>query len=108
MFYLFYGNRIKWKRKNSNLIKNVRYKVYESLNKDLFKMVIGGGELVNEVNREGSECSVINDGEFWYLLILNDEVIEIDFFLRLFLVYLNIFNWLDWVNEIFIRFLYIE
>lgn len=43
-------------------------------------MATGGGELVNEVNREGSERSVINDGESRHLLTLNDEVIETEFF----------------------------
>lgn len=71
-----HGNRTKRKRKNNNPTKNVRYKAYESPNKDPPKMATGGGELVSEVNREGSERSVTNDGESRHLLTLNDEVKE--------------------------------
>lgn len=51
--------------------KNVRYKPYESPNKDPPKVPTGGGELVSEVDREGN---VINDGDSRHLLTLNDEV----------------------------------
>mgnify|MGYP005957350767 CR=1 FL=1 len=71
-------------------------------------MATGGGELVNEVNREGSERSVINDGESRHLLTLNDEVIETESFLRPPPAHSNTLNRPDWVNEIFTRLLHIE
>lgn len=103
-----HGNRTKRKRKNSNPTKNARYKAYESPNKDPPKMATGGGELVNEVNRECSERSVINEGESRHLLTLNDEVIETESFLRPPPAHSNTLNRPDWVNEIFTRLLHIE
>lgn len=72
-------------------------------------MATGGRELMSEVNREGSERSVINDGESRNLLTLNDEVKKKpESFLRPPPAHSNTLNRPDWVYEIFTRLLHIE